>query len=57
MAEKKVATDKDENETKPSVAASESAGEESVKEEKATPPAESGDTKDVISKLTEWLGL
>ena len=57
VAEKKVATDKDENETKPSVAASESAGEESVKEEKATPPAESGDTKDVISKLTEWLGL
>jgi hypothetical protein len=57
VAEKEIAADKEKNEINISAAASESAGEKSVKEEKAIPPAESGDTKDVISKLTEWLGL
>ena len=57
VAEKKVATDKDENETKPSAAANESAGEKSVKEEKATPPAESGESKGVVTWLTDLLGL
>jgi hypothetical protein len=61
-AEKEIAAYKDKIEINLSAAASESAGGKSVneevsKEEKATPPAESGDTKDVISKLTEWLGL
>jgi len=62
VAEKKVATDEDENETKPSAAANESAGEKSVKEEvgkeeKSTPPAESGESKGVVSWLTDFLGL
>ncbi len=62
VAEKKVATDEDENETKPSAAANESAGEKSVKEEvgkeeKSTPPAESGESKGVVSWLTDLLGL
>jgi len=56
-AEKEIAADKDKNEINISAAASESAGEKSVKEEKATQPAESGESKGVVAWLTDFLGL
>lgn len=61
-AEKEIAADKVKNEINLSAAASESAGGKSVneevsKEEKATPPAESAESKGVVGWLTDFLGL
>lgn len=61
-AEKEIAAYKDKIEINLSAAASESAGEKSVneevsKEEKATPPAESAESKGVVGWLTDFLGL
>ena len=61
-AEKEIAAYKDKIEINLSAAASESAGGKSVneevsKEEKATPPAESAESKGVVGWLTDFLGL
>ena len=61
-AEKEIAAYKDKIEINLSAAASESAGGKSVneevsKEEKATPPAESAESKGAIAWLTDFLGL
>lgn len=64
-AEKETGADKDKNGAMPGAPASpasEIEGDESVQnevlaEEKATPPEESGQSKGVVDRLAEWLGL